>query len=374
MIGIRIFLLGSVLLAPLEGREFQALIAAEEARIIAALPVVPPDLNQKHALEIKAAKSVSATHTYQVSAPSVTATDWVVFTPRPLDHPGQRILDAHTIPASESNFDLSPLKQPVMRARIPVANRKLTREVHVETHMDARLFSRRLISRNESSQAKAVAPLSARDRQLFLRRTLQFDYTNPSLRKWMTQHDLKRGSKEGEVDFARRVFLVIAKGFQYEYLGEQNRSATNVCRSGKSDCGGLAVLFVTALRSQGIPARTLAGRWAISAKPGDKIGEVTYHQEHVKAEFFAQGVGWVPADLSSAILHDPSPAKLTFFGNDKGDFITLHFDNDLMLDTLFFGVRSMPLLQRPCYWVRGAGHVDNAVVRENWKVTRIGGS
>jgi len=34
----------------------------------------------------------------------------------------------------------------------------------------------------------------------------------------------------------------------------------------------MAVLFVTALRAQGIPARTLAGRWAKSAKPDDKIG------------------------------------------------------------------------------------------------------
>jgi transglutaminase-like putative cysteine protease len=370
MARIRIVLLVLASLAAASGREFQALIAAEEARIIAALPVVPPGLNAAHALEIKESKTVSAEHAYAVSAPDLTALEWIIFTPRPPDFPGQKVLDAHTIPGSENTFELSPLKQPVMRARIPVRNTKLTREVLLKTRLDARLYSRHLIQRIGKTPEDSAAPLAARERQLFLRRTSQFDYTSRTFQGWVRTNDLVRAKTEGEVDFARRVFLRIAKNFEYEYLGEQDRKASHVCKAGKSDCGGLAVLFATVLRSQGIPARTLAGRWAVSAKPDEKIGEVKYHQEHVKAEFFAQGVGWVPVDLSSAILHDRSPGKLEYFGKDPGDFLTLHFDNDLALDTLYFGIRSMPLLQRPSYWARGSGTVDNAVIREGWNVTR----
>lgn len=370
MVRIRMALLVLASLAAAHGREFQALIAAEEARIIAALPVVPPGLNSGHSLEIKVSKTISAEHSYTVSAPGLRAVEWIIFTPRPPDFPGQRVLDAHTFPGSENTHERSPLKQPILRARIPAGTPGLAREVVLQTRMDARLFSRQLIQRIGKTPENAAPPLAARDRQLFLRRTSQFDYTSRNFQNWASANELVRAQTEGEVDFARRVFLRIARDFEYEYLGEQDRKASHVCKAGKSDCGGLAVLFATVLRSQGIPARTLAGRWAVSAKPDETIGLVKYHQEHIKAEFFAQGVGWVPVDLSSAILHDRSPGKLEYFGKDPGDFLTLHFDNDLALDTLYFGIRPMPLLQRPSYWVRGSGTVKNAVVRESWKVVQ----
>jgi transglutaminase-like putative cysteine protease len=185
-----------------------------------------------------------------------------------------------------------------------------------------------LIQRKEDSPPDAVSKLPDPDRALFLRQSAHFNYQSTEVVRWMLKNALARKPDEDEVDFARRVFQFVVRNFQYEYLGEQNRSASNVCTTGKSDCGGLAVLFCTVMRSQGIPARTLAGRWANSAKPDEKIGRVSYFQEHVKAEFFAQNVGWVPVDLSSAVLHDRSAEKLAYFGNDRGDFLTLHLDND----------------------------------------------
>jgi len=76
----------------------------------------------------------------------------------------------------------------------------------------------------------------------------------------------------------------------------------------------------------------------------------------------------VPADLSSAVLHDRSPDKLEFFGNDRGDFLTFHLDNDLSLDSLYFGVHVMPWLQDAAYWVTGTGSVTHAVIRQSWTV------
>lgn len=77
----------------------------------------------------------------------------------------------------------------------------------------------------------------------------------------------------------------------------------------------------------------------------------------------------MPVDLSSAVLHDKSAEKLTYFGNDNGNFLTLHLDSDLRLDTGAFGVRPITLLQRPCYWVTGRGSTDKAIISESWVVT-----
>ncbi|MHC5054232.1 MAG: transglutaminase-like domain-containing protein [Planctomycetota bacterium] len=195
-----------------------------------------------------------------------------------------------------------------------------------------------------------------------------FDFGSPAVRAWLDANGLRRGAGEGEVDLARRVFQVIAKGSSYEYLGRQERTASHVARAGKSDCGGLATLFVAALRSQGVPARVLAGRWAKSARPGERAGPACYFQEHVKAEFFASGVGWVPADLSSAVVHDKSPGKLRYFGNDDGDFLTFHVDTDLELDTLHFGRKTVTYLQKAAYWATGSGDFEGAVVDEDWRV------
>jgi transglutaminase-like putative cysteine protease len=241
--------------------------------------------------------------------------------------------------------------------------------------IEARLFARRLIASVNSGQDVGPEALPEPQRLLAVRATSQFDYRNKRLQAWLTDQGLMRHDQEGEVDYARRVFQVIARDFEYDYRGEQDRSAVNVAATGKSDCGGLAALFVTALRSQGVAARTLAGRWAMSARPGQRMGSVAaYFQEHIKAEFFAPGVGWVPADLSSAILHDQSAEKLRYFGNDAGDFVTWHLDTDLAVDTRYFGRRNYVLLQRPCYWVIGAGSMQGVVTREEWTVRSAGPS
>src|SRR5207244_13017163 len=98
--------------------------------------------------------------------------------------------------------------------------------------------------------------------------------------------------------------------------------ASPVCRAGTTDCGGLSVLFVTILRGNDIPARTLVGRWAQSSKAKDIVGDSPYYQTHVKAEFFAEGIGWVPADPASA-LSEKQGDRMRCLGRDPGNFLTM---------------------------------------------------
>ncbi len=112
----------------------------------------------------------------------------------------------------------------------------------------------------------------------------------------------------------------------------------------------------------------IVGRWAQS---GGKVKGEAYDQEHAKAEFYAQEVGWVPVDISSGVLHDRNPRGLTFFGNDPGDFLVMHVDPDIVCDTLHFGRQTIAWLQRPAYWVTGEGNLRAGTNRESWVVKKV---
>jgi transglutaminase-like putative cysteine protease len=150
-----------------------------------------------------------------------------------------------------------------------------------------------------------------------------------------------------------------------------DRLASSVCKSSGSDCGGLSALFCAVMRASGVPARALVGRWARSDDPAETLGGEPYHQWHVKGEFFAKGIGWVPVDLASGVLHDKSAEGLRFFGDDAGDFLTFHLDTDLDVDTIHFGRKTVQNLQTPAYWVTGKGSADKPIVTEEWQVKEV---
>lgn len=173
------------------------------------------------------------------------------------------------------------------------------------------------------------------------------------------------------MDFARRVFRAVTQGWKYDYQPGQDRQVSKLTAVKGTDCGGMCLLFTAALRANDIPARLLAGRWAESSRPGEAVGGVAYHQAHVKAEFFAAGVGWVPVDPASAVLHDQSKEGVRYFGNDAGDFLTLHIDSDLLVDTHHFGKKTLPWLQGIAFWVAGGGTFDKPVTTEKWEVRKL---
>jgi transglutaminase-like putative cysteine protease len=234
----------------------------------------------------------------------------------------------------------------------------------------ATLWSRRLVPLGRDEKPPAVKDLNNAEREAALRSAGDLAFDGEAFKSWQAEHKLTRGPDEPEIDFARRVFTTIRGQFQYEHVPDMDRAPAAVCQAGKSDCGGLSNLFVASLRSQGIPARTLAGRWATSADPDEKLNGHPYYQYHVKAEFFAAGVGWVPVDMASGILHDRSREGLYYFGYDPGDFITQHIDSNLEVDTIHFGKQQIVVLQRPAFWVTGKGALDDLQVVEGWTVTK----
>jgi transglutaminase-like putative cysteine protease len=323
-----------------------------------------------HKLGTAQAGRIAATISYDVQCESLTAGEWLLFAADAPTLPGQTDVKSRIAPAGNPITELSDLKRPILLARIPADTDELKHGVKLEVVYEATLWSRRLIPLRKGDRGPVVNDLTAAERAAALRSAGELQHDDEQLQEWLTDKKLIRGQEESEIDYARRVFTTIRKNFTYEYQPEMDRAPVAVCMAGKSDCGGLSNLLVAVLRSQGIPARTLAGRWAISADEGEKLNGHAYFQYHVKAEFFAAGVGWVPVDMASGVLHDRSREGLYFFGYDPGDFLVQHIDSDLEVDTVHFGKQSLVVLQRPAFWVTGSGKLDDLKIVEGWNVVK----
>lgn len=315
-------------------------------------------------LEAAPARHLRATYTFQVHIPKLTPQEWVLFAAMPPTMASQQ--DLHVSMNHDGHLDTekSPLRRPVLTARVPAREAEEAQGVTVAVTTEATLYRRKLVA---GAPTEKVAPLDAEERVLALAKTPTEDFTDPAFLGWLQRSRLMRGSNETDVEFAARAFLALKHASAYLYTGPfQVRQASKVCTALRTDCGGFAVLFVSALRANRIPARTLCGRWAKSAGTNEPM-----MQMHVKSEFWAEGVGWVPCDLSSAVQSDREGNTLRYFGEDTGDFLVQHTDTDLRFDTVYFGEQGRAFVQRAAYWVRGTGTSAASQERETWQVEEL---
>lgn len=77
-------------------------------------------------------------------------------------------------------------------------------------------------------------------------------------------------------------------------------------------CGDLSALFVGLARAAGVPARDMYGVRVASSRNGYKSlganSEVISKAQHCRAEFYAEGYGWIPvdpADVRKVVLEEP---------------------------------------------------------------------
>ncbi|MBY0233163.1 MAG: transglutaminase-like domain-containing protein [Gemmataceae bacterium] len=314
-------------------------------------------------LEAKDARRVVGTLAYSPSAPRLAVKEWIVFAASLPELPGQHRVSSKLAPGGKPAQEKGG--RAVLVARVPGKGKG---KLDLSATYEATLRSRRLKPLPAGRKPPAVSAPEGDERKKALASTASIDHASPAFKAWLADKGFRREEGESDLDLGRRVFLGLKRLASYRYDAAADRKASAVCRTCRSDCGGLANVLVAALRANGVPARTLWGRWAASAKPGEKLGGVPWLQWHVKAEFFAEGVGWVPADVSQAVLHDRTPAGLRYFGQDEGDFIVFHVDADLELDTYRFGLKTLPNLQSPAYWAAGTGSFDGATATEGWTV------
>ncbi len=323
-----------------------------------------------YVLKVEPAKRISAELESSLENDQLEAREWILYAAKPPVLPCQTDISASLAPSGRSTVERGPLQRPLLWTRLPVKGRKYKSGVELTVKYRATLHSRRLVERRLAAPPTEVPPLSAKQRRDALGKSRLIDYATAPFPQWLEVNKLYRRDDEGTVDYARRIFLTVKRNFKYEYRDEMDRRASVVCRERKSDCGGLCAVFVAVMRANDVPARLLAGRWAKSSRSGHELGGVPYFQTHVKAEFFADGVGWVPVDLACAI-NRKWPGELRHFGNDPGDFLVMHVDDHVMLDTIHFGRKSMAFLQGIAYWVVAAERVDSLEMQQSWQVRKL---
>ncbi len=334
-----------------------------------ASPAFAQSPRPTHVVETKDAGPIKAVLDYNVTCPNVTPTEWIVAVPLAPELPGQRKVTTTFNLSATKTKEKSSESREVFIAQVPVKNG--AKSVAIQVNYEANLYSRNLRPLRSGEAIPKVTPLPEKEIKLYTSALIDIDFKEPLFQKWIELEKLQRGPKESAIEFARRTFTVIWTKFHYEYGSNMNRKASNVCGAGKSDCGGLSQLFVSTMRLHGIPARCLFGRWAESAKLNEKLGKIDYFQWHVIAEFYVDGIGWIPVDCSSAIIWEkPGTGETRNFGQQAGNFLTQHIDPDLEIDSIHFGVVKLQNIQQPTWWVRGTGKVDGNTQAEGWKVTK----
>jgi transglutaminase-like putative cysteine protease len=195
----------------------------------------------------------------------------------------------------------------------------------------------------------AVEPLPAADRRFFTAPT-EYIPTDGIVRK--TAQGIVRGAS-GEVEKARAI---------YEWVVENTFRDPKVRGCGWGDikamlesgnlggkCGDLNALFVGLARSVGVPARDVYGlRVAPSAHGYRSLGVGTSsvtRAQHCRAEFYAEGRGWVPvdpADVRKVALEEPpgdlplsdakvEAARRRLFGNWEMNWLAYNMGHDIAL-------------------------------------------
>lgn len=293
-----------------------------------------------------------------IDAPRLEAKRWQFVVAGPAPVPGQRTLSNELVPTGRRTHDLSAWKRPLLIGELDAGQRQRQKATCIWTTR-VELRSRTLA---EGAPGQPIPPLPATERKAALGVDVLSDWTSDACQRGLEVRDLRPREGEHALAFARRVLRSV-RSLRYAYAPDLDRRASAVLASGASDCGGLGGVAVASLRAAGIPARLLIGRWALSADPNHKLEGLPYRQWHVKLEFHLDGIGWIPAD-AAVDMNDPD----AWFGVQNADFITMHVDPLLKVDTLF-GEQELNWAQGVAFWVRGGGDFERMVVDEQWIVT-----
>ena len=318
-------------------------------------------------MESVPAKRIVATDKVTVSYPNRTVSKWSLMAAVPPDLPSQTDVTVEMVVPDDSHpvtltQEKSGLKRLIRLVSIPVQGNRFDKSIIVVFTYKATLIARRLAKGNPP---KPVLPLAAADRTNWLAETPTLDYHSPAFQSWLSANNLRKQEGQQDLQFAYRVYSLIKQKYNYSYVDAQDRKVSNLCQTNLTDCGGSVNLLVGALRANNIPARQLVGRNAVSGTPGEYAG-----QRHVRSEFFAEGIGWVPVEISSGMSFKDQPDS-NYFGYDPGDFLTVHLDTDLLIDYGIDGIQKEQWAQSLRFWLKSTwqGQPSPPIMSGDWKVT-----
>jgi transglutaminase-like putative cysteine protease len=129
-----------------------------------------------------------------------------------------------------------------------------------------------------------------------------------------------------QLEKARKIYDYVASTMHYDKSGEGWGRGDEVwaCDSKRGNCTDFHSVLIGMMRSSGIPARFEIG---FPLPEGKSEGEIPGY--HCWAEFYIDGIGWIPVDASEA---SKNPAKRDyFFGAVDDDRVLFTYGRDIRL-------------------------------------------
>ncbi len=173
-------------------------------------------------------------------------------------------------------------------------------------------------------RATGGQPPQAKD--AMLKRYLQPDKMVPLN---ATIAELARTQTEGitrPIEKAHKIYNYVASTMRYDKSGEGWGRGDEMwaCDSKRGNCTDFHSVLIGMMRSSGIPARFEIG---FPLPAGKAEGDIPGY--HCWAEFYLDGIGWVPVDASEA---SKNPAKRDyFFGAVDADRVRFTYGRDIRL-------------------------------------------
>lgn len=131
-----------------------------------------------------------------------------------------------------------------------------------------------------------------------------------------------------QIEKARHIYEYVISTMRYDKTGEGwgRGDAVWACTSKRGNCTDFHSLFIGMMRASGIPARFEIG---FPLPEGKTEGDIAGY--HCWAEFYLDGVGWVPVDASEAWQN---PAKRDyFFGAHDVNRVFFTYGRDIRLSS-----------------------------------------
>lgn len=282
-------------------------------------------------METKPGRRIEVVTTSTTSSAGFRANKWTTVVAIPPELPSQRDVSTEVKPDGKILRETSPHKREFVWVESHPKTSEEKKRFRFTVTYRATLQQRKLVAVPEGAIPNEPEPLTPEEKKIYLLPTEFYDFNEREFQRWLNKTDLHQKDNESAVDFAKRVFLLLYNDFKYDAEGASDRASV-VCRTGKSHCGGLSSIFVATMRANGIPARWLLGCWADGGS-------------HVMAEFFAEGIGWIPADPSNSIFHFPGNAETALekgFGVSDGNFFTTQVDHGWEYESDMTGKLAMP--------------------------------
>lgn len=163
---------------------------------------------------------------------------------------------------------------------------------------------------------------------------------------------------------ARALYDYVLAHMQYDKSGTGWGRGDSIyaCDVGKGNCTDFHSLFITLARASQIPARFQMGIPLPESSEGEPSGGY-----HCWAEFYIEGKGWIPVDISEAWKH-PEKADY-FFGNLNVNRILLSTGREILLSPQQKG-RPLNYLSKPYIEIEGRP-VNDFKLERRFKDNRV---